>query len=121
MENKKFLYKILLLAYEDYCGLWEVFGEAQDILGQIYEDEIISYGRKGVSELINRGWIRLYWCKEPLSDEIVTPIDQNLYFEVLAMKKYWDEPEKNEISVRFLATEEGEKAYCENLLDMNFD
>ncbi len=115
MENKKILYKILLLAYEDYSGLWEVFGEAQDILGQISEDEIISYGSKGVFELINRGWIRLYWCKEPLCNEIVTPIDQNLYCEVLVTKKYWDEPEKNEISVRFLATEEGEKAYLERI------
>jgi hypothetical protein len=111
MRKIKLHDQILLLANEDYSGLWEVYGEAMEIFGDIPKKELLNYARQVVLELFIKGWILLYWCREPLNNDRVFPVNSQEAEKVLQEDKYWDEPRKDSLSIRILATEEGEKAF----------
>ena len=43
--------QVLLLANEDYSGLWEVYFEAKDIFGELSQNELIGRARKVINKL----------------------------------------------------------------------
>jgi hypothetical protein len=116
MEISKFTDQILLLANEDYSGLWEVYGEAKDIYGELSQEELINRSKKAIMDLVNKGWIQFYWCKEPLENDRVTLIGYYDVINVLSEMKYWEQPKKNSVSVRFSTTSEGENAFAKKFL-----
>jgi hypothetical protein len=103
--------QVLLLANEDYSGLWEVYFEAKDIFGELSQNELIGRARKVINKFLDLGWIQLYWCNEPLTNQRVKPVEQSDVMEALSVVRYWEPPEKDSVSIRFLATGEGERIY----------
>jgi len=59
--------QILLLANEDYSGLWEAFFEAKDMYKGLPKAELLKAARKVIIDFLDSGLIQLYWCTEPLT------------------------------------------------------
>ena len=108
--------RILFMANEDYSGLWEVYFETSVIYENLPQTELLRIARKAILEVMNMGWIQLYRCKEPLTNEKMIPISQNDTLKALSEDKFWMPPEKDAISIRFLTTSEGEKAFAGKFL-----
>lgn len=108
--------QILFAANEDYSGLWEIFEETKDLHKEFSKEDLIKLAKLTLLELIERGWIRLYWCREPLTNDRVSPIELSEVQRVLSENKYWKQPKKDSLSVRVLATEEGEKVFANKFL-----
>jgi hypothetical protein len=116
MEASKLIDQILLSANEDYCGLWDIYFEASAIFEKLPPMEQLRIAKETILELVNAGWIQLYWCREPLTNERVTPMNHNDAAKVLSEDQFWKLPENNALSIRFLATTEGEKAFAKRFL-----
>jgi hypothetical protein len=61
--------------------------------------------------MLSRGWIELYICQEPLTNESVQPVPPEERSKILASDASWEIPEPHGKSVRWGTTEEGFEAY----------
>jgi hypothetical protein len=116
MDKTRLIDQILLLANEDYSGLWEVYGEASAIYKNLQQPEVLKIAREAILDVVDLGWIQLYWCREPLSNDRVTSMNKGDIVNVLTEDKFWVQPEKDTLSVRFFSTSEGEKAFAKKFL-----
>jgi hypothetical protein len=99
---------VLWLAIEDYSGLWEIVWE----LNTRSPEDRASNGRRAretVRELLQRGFLDLYWTDEPYGDPVRIPAPE--IDAVLDTDEYWDAPTAGVRSVRIGATEAGEEGY----------
>ena len=111
MRIFKLIDRILLSANEDYIGLWEVPWEVVEVFGEQSHDDVMNCAREVISELVTKGWIKLYWCHEPLDNVQITLISFDDVTNVLLDEDNWDVSSEKNLSVRFLSTEKGEKAF----------
>mgnify|MGYP000872165298 CR=1 FL=1 len=108
--------QVLLLANEDYSGLWEVYGEAEDLFRELSQAELIEKAREVVLGLLDLSWIQLYLCEEPFTNDRVMPIEITDIKKFLTEGRFWHQPKKDSISIRFIATPEGETAFTKRFL-----
>lgn len=108
----EFLKAILWAAIEDYNGLWEIPWE----LNSIDEKYPSALPLNIAKILLKEELINLYYCQEPYGE--MTLISSLEVQKVLLDIKYWEAPLEDSISIRFSATEKGEKLY--SLSDEDF-
>ena len=100
--------EILLLATEDYQGLWEVRSHVEELLGRT--DVAIRHAvARAVDDLVERDWIRIY--KGSLLRDRASPLPKEKARACLKMSASWDLPEAESDALLLAATPEGERAY----------
>ncbi len=57
--------KILWAGIEDYTGLWEMYWELNSDYPHLSETEKHQILYELLISFSTRGWLKLYWCKEP--------------------------------------------------------
>lgn len=103
--------KIFLLAYEEYGVLWEAYGEAEDMYGNLSRKELMDKSRNIIQKFVDLGWVEFYWCYWAFSDENITRIESAEITKVLSEDKYWKVPEEDELMVEFCTTPEGDQVF----------
>ena len=102
---------LVWLGVEDYTGLWDASLVVSGILGAGSIEDAREHARRVVESMLDKGWVELYVCQEPLDNdsiELVPPGDRH---RILESDSAWEIPEAFGKSVRFAATDEGVAAY----------
>jgi len=103
-------HEILDSGVDDYTGLWEIVWWLNGQFPGASPDERLDAARRGVGELLRRGWIELYRGDRFAGDEpqdVATDIDA-----IFSDPAAWDAPrQEDKTHIRFAATDEGERAY----------
>lgn len=108
--------KILWATIEDYCGLWEALWELNTIYPNNSIEKNRSLAKKAIKILVDRGMVKLFFCKEPYGDMI--PIAESVrYDDILDKEGYWEAPKEKCESVRASATSSGKAMYKTGDLD----
>lgn len=108
--------KILLWAcIEDYAGLWELLWEVNSKFPGLSESERKRVSLEVVQLLLDKGFIRLYRCKEPYGD--LSELDADAVSVALSEENNWKAPELAGVSIRAGATEKGEALYQSGAFD----
>lgn len=102
---------LIWLGVEDYTGLWDASFEARSAPGVHSIEDARQYARQVVESLLARGWIELYICQEPLSNDSVELVAAEDRSRVLENDESWEVPESLGKSVRFATTDEGLAVY----------
>jgi hypothetical protein len=105
--------RILLLAVEDYSGLWEAAFEAKALNTELSDSQAITLADDIIRQLLKQGWIKLFWSNWPSFD--YTTVADSQTDEVLANSLYWKTPSTDAKFIRYSATDEGEKASLKEL------
>jgi hypothetical protein len=113
MSSNNLQERILLLAVEDYSGLWEAAFEAKASNAELSDNQAVTLADDIIRQLLKKGWIKLFWSNWPSSD--YTPVSVSQTNEVLSNPLYWKTPSTNAKFIRYSATDEGEKAYLKEL------
>jgi hypothetical protein len=111
MSSNNLQEKILLLAVEDYSGLWEAVFETKASNTELSDSQAITLADDIIRQLLKKGWVKLFWSNWPSFD--YTPVSDSQTDEVLANPSYWKTPSTDAKFIRYSATDEGEKAYWE--------
>jgi hypothetical protein len=96
--------RILWAAIEEYAGLWEIIWEFGNEIIPVHFSEI----QTSVIELLKKGYIELFRCKDP--EGYIIRIN-DCCIDILTDKINWDPPDPFDFTIRISATESGENYY----------
>ena len=108
---KKIIERIIVLAVEDYSGLWEVIWEINSSFPELSKNDKLSKAKKAIKILKDAGWVAFYYCSEPYGE--LTPIQARKIDQIIENDLSWEPIHQVEgvRSIRITTTDKGERAY----------